>query len=123
MKMRLLSIFALALMIGPARFAVAQVSVIHCSSDDGGRHVCPAETRGGVQLTRQISGSACVQGSTWGYDARGLWVDRGCRAEFTDAAATEIDPLARDAALPLSDDGGRHVCPANTRGGVQLNRQ
>jgi hypothetical protein len=23
-----------------------------------------------------------VQGQTWGTDRRGVWVDRGCRAEF-----------------------------------------
>ena len=57
-------------------------STIRCSSDDGGRHYCDADTRSGVQLTRQISGSACVQNQTWGFDNRGIWVDRGCRAEF-----------------------------------------
>jgi hypothetical protein len=39
-------------------------------------------TRGGVRLSRQISGSACTQGSTWGYDGTRIWVDNGCRAEF-----------------------------------------
>jgi hypothetical protein len=55
---------------------------IRCSSDDGKRHYCNIDTRGGVQMTRQVSGSACIQGQTWGYDRRGVWVDRGCRAEF-----------------------------------------
>jgi hypothetical protein len=55
---------------------------ITCASDDGRRVYCEADTRGGVRLVRQISGSTCQEGSTWGYDARGIWVDRGCRAEF-----------------------------------------
>jgi hypothetical protein len=55
---------------------------IRCSSDDGKRHYCNIDTRSGVQMTRQVSGSACIQGQTWGYDRRGVWVDRGCRAEF-----------------------------------------
>ena len=55
---------------------------ITCSSDDGGRHYCTADTRRGVQLVNQRSGSPCQQGRTWGYDARGIWVDRGCRADF-----------------------------------------
>lgn len=38
-----------------------------------------------VQLIRQTSSSACVQGQTWGVDRRGLWVDRGCSGEFADA--------------------------------------
>lgn len=53
-----------------------------CSSDNGGRVFCEADTRDGVRLLRQISGSPCRQGETWGYDRRGVWVDRGCRAEF-----------------------------------------
>jgi hypothetical protein len=55
---------------------------ITCSSDNGSRVYCDADTRGGIQMVRQISGSPCRQGETWGYDSRGLWVDRGCRAEF-----------------------------------------
>ena len=35
-----------------------------------------------VILVRQLSDSRCVQGQTWGWDARGVWVDRGCRGEF-----------------------------------------
>jgi hypothetical protein len=55
---------------------------ITCSSDDGRRNYCQADTRRGVYLSRQISGSPCRQNQTWGYDGRGIWVDRGCRAEF-----------------------------------------
>src|SRR5206468_2724248 len=55
---------------------------IYCASDDGKRHYCNADTGGGVQLTNQRSGSACTQGQTWGWDRNGIWVDRGCRAEF-----------------------------------------
>jgi len=58
-------------------------SAITCSSNDGYRNYCTADTRGGVRLARQLSGSPCEEGSTWGYDSRGIWVDRGCRAEFT----------------------------------------
>src|SRR5260370_13177130 len=57
-------------------------SAITCSSNNGQRVYCNADTRGGVRLVRQISGSSCQQDSTWGYDSRGIWVDRGCRAEF-----------------------------------------
>src|SRR5438034_4528315 len=57
-------------------------SAITCSSNNGQRVYCDADTRGGVRMVRQISGSSCRQGTTWGYDSRGIWVDRGCRAEF-----------------------------------------
>src|ERR1700681_2638169 len=56
---------------------------ISCSSENGQRVYCDADTRGGVQLSRRLGRAACQQGSSWGYDRRGIWVDRGCRAEFT----------------------------------------
>jgi hypothetical protein len=51
-------------------------------SNNYGRKYCPADTRGGVRFIRQIGGSACNQGSNWGYDTHGVWVDNGCQAEF-----------------------------------------
>jgi DUF3011 family protein len=59
-----------------------QGSIISCSSDDGGRHYCPADTRGVVRLLKQRSDSSCLQGQSWGFDRRGIWVDHGCRADF-----------------------------------------
>ncbi len=56
--------------------------VVTCSSDDGRRNYCDANTSGGVRMVRQISGSRCEEGQTWGFTERGIWVDRGCRAEF-----------------------------------------
>jgi hypothetical protein len=56
--------------------------IVSCSSDDMHKHYCPADTRGGVQLVKQRSDSSCRQGRSWGYDRRGIWVDRGCRADF-----------------------------------------
>ncbi|MCB1826524.1 MAG: DUF3011 domain-containing protein [Candidatus Competibacteraceae bacterium] len=55
---------------------------LRCESDGDYRH-CRANTRNGVQLYRQLSKSACRYNDTWGYDRRGVWVDRGCRAEFS----------------------------------------
>jgi hypothetical protein len=57
-------------------------TIVTCASNDMRRNWCDIGGRRDVRLQRQISGSACVQGSTWGVDRRGLWVDRGCRAEF-----------------------------------------
>ena len=74
-----LGIIALIAMAAPK----ASAQSITCSSDNGKRNYCAVNTSGGVQMVRQRSGSPCVQGSTWGYDRRGIWVDRGCRADFT----------------------------------------
>ena len=60
----------------------AQDGRLTCSSNDGRYKYCRADTQNRVQLVRQISGSRCDQGYSWGFDYRGIWVDRGCRAEF-----------------------------------------
>lgn len=140
-RLSLLGLIGLAALTVAARPAIAQQQqdqVITCSSDDGGRHYCQADVRGGVSLGRQHSGSPCVQGSTWGYDRRGVWVDRGCRADFVIEAANGREGYGNNARRDddddnnrrqgrtvtcSSDDGHRHYCSADTRRGVQLTRQ
>ena len=56
---------------------------ISCNSDDMGRHSCSFDTRGGVRLLAQHSDATCTEGYSWGSDERGVWVDHGCRADFT----------------------------------------
>jgi Protein of unknown function (DUF3011) len=63
--------------------ASASAQTLTCSSDDMGRHFCRANTSNGVQMLRQRSGSPCTQGYSWGYDSGGIWVDHGCRADFS----------------------------------------
>ncbi len=55
---------------------------LRCESDGDYRH-CRADTRNGARLYRQLSRASCRYNDTWGYDRRGVWVDRGCRAEFS----------------------------------------
>jgi len=57
-------------------------NLFRCESIDGRTRECAANTRAGVQLVRQLSNTACVQGRTWGYSRDGIWVSQGCRAEF-----------------------------------------
>ena len=106
---------------------------VRCNSDDGDRHYCNASVSGGVQLSRQISGSPCVQGQTWGYDQRGIWVDKGCRAEFLVGGGGDNNNGGNynggnyngngQMVRCNSDDEDRHYCNANVSGGVQLSRQ
>jgi ribosomal protein L37AE/L43A len=58
------------------------VARVTCESQNEGMNRCAADTTYGVTLARQISSSTCVRGQTWGYDSTGIWVNRGCRAEF-----------------------------------------
>lgn len=36
----------------------------------------------GVRLVQQTSHAACVEGRSWGFDRAGIWVDKGCGAQF-----------------------------------------
>lgn len=119
---------------------------ITCASDDGNRHYCAADTRYGVRLVNQRSGTPCRQGYSWGYDRRGIWVDRGCRADFIVRIANGPGPgYPSGPGYPpgrpgypsgpggppsgggvitcSSDNGGRNYCSVNTRNGVRLVRQ
>lgn len=55
-----------------------------CESLDQQRNFCAIAVgaRGSVELTQQDSRAACVEGSSWGWQADGIWVDAGCRAQF-----------------------------------------
>mgnify|MGYP001045600451 CR=1 FL=1 len=66
------------LLVAPPAFA----RTVRCESRDYRHTYCPVPTYGDVQLRSERSRSACHYGRTWGYDHRGIWVDRGCRADF-----------------------------------------
>ena len=54
-----------------------------CESISYRYRFCNADTQGRANLVRELStGNLCRQGTGWGYDNRGIWVDRGCRGEF-----------------------------------------
>ena len=120
-----------------------------CASDDGRRHYCQADTSRGVRMLNQRSGSPCIQGDTWGYDRRGIWVDRGCRADFLVRAdvfqgggGPGVPPYPGDNRPPdtrppdngwsgpsngvircESNDMGRNFCRVAIRRGVRLIKQ
>jgi hypothetical protein len=104
---------------------------ITCSSDDGRRNWCDIGRARDVQLSRQISGSPCIQGRTWGIDGRGLWVDGGCRAEFVFSGGGGFGgggggypgPQQPQGITCSSDDGRRNWCDIGRGRDVQLSRQ
>jgi hypothetical protein len=53
---------------------------VRCESIKGRTQQCPIQGR--ARLVRQISGSPCIEGDTWGQARNGVWVTKGCRAEF-----------------------------------------
>jgi hypothetical protein len=64
------------------RYDGRRAAVIRCESQDHRTRMCRVDTRGGVRIVRQMSDAPCVRGRTWGTDRNGIWVTRGCRAQF-----------------------------------------
>jgi len=95
--------------------------MVYCASDAMERVWCPADARFGVHLIRQRSQATCIEGQTWGYGKRGIWADRGCRADFRVTG----DWKSKAAALIYcpSDYMQRNFCPIDTRDGVFIIRQ
>ena len=58
--------------------------VVSCGSPQYRYYFCQVDVgaRGRVMLQRQHSDSACVEGRTWGWNRAGIWVDKGCGAQF-----------------------------------------
>jgi len=56
---------------------------IFCESLDYRYRHCAIAGGRGVELVRQVSKTECRYGATWGHDRGGVWVDRGCAAEFS----------------------------------------
>jgi Protein of unknown function (DUF3011) len=96
---------------------------VTCSSNDGRRNWCDIGGQRDARLVRQISGSACIRDSTWGIDRRGLWVDRGCRAEFVVGRQGPPPPPPRQVVTCSSNDGRRNWCDIGGRRDVRLARQ
>lgn len=102
----------LSLLPPPASAATSLV----CSSVNGSYSYCRATTSHGVKLTQQLSSAPCIQGNTWGTDSNGIWVDRGCAAQFqisTGASAGEVAEAVIiggivGALLGGSHSGGNH---------------
>jgi hypothetical protein len=56
--------------------------LVRCESINSRSNFCRADTRGGVQIVRQLSRERCVRGRNWEVRRDGIVVDDGCRAEF-----------------------------------------
>jgi len=102
---------------------------IVCESRDWRRHYCAADTLGQITLGREFTReNRCVERRTWGYDSKGIWVDRGCRAEFqiADNSGTYRQRGPSQAMQTFtceSQSAKRTYCRADTRFGIRVLRQ
>ena len=58
--------------------------IVRCESNKDRRTYCDVRHAedANIEIDRQLSDTPCTEGFSWGRDRRGIWVDRGCRAEF-----------------------------------------
>ncbi len=101
---------------------------IRCESPNNRYRECPMDTRGGVQLTRQLSSTRCEEGRNWGQGRGGVWVDRGCRAEFASVRGGGWGNgggwSGNGQRLRCESDNGRtRTCAIPSRAEVRLVRQ
>lgn len=103
--------------------AAAQRTIVCESYRDRFNH-CSVDTRGGVRLIRRLSDAACISGRSWGTDRRGIWVSRGCRAEFVvGRSSRERGDWDRDRDRDWDRDRGRGDWNRSDRSGrVQAER-
>lgn len=106
--------------------AAIGAQTLRCESNDGRERHCPADTRGGVRMVRQLSRGACEEGRSWGVDRAGVWVGQGCRAEFVVGRGGSIyaDRIGAGGVVRCESTSGRsNLCGMDTRRGVELVRQ
>lgn len=107
----------------------ATTSRVRCESRDGRWQRCRLpEGKGEVTLLRQISRNACIRNNSWGVDDEGVWVARGCRAEFgreedSDAASASLSDTRTRVLRCESQGHGLYRCPIEIAGDVRLTRQ
>ncbi|MGY0559361.1 DUF3011 domain-containing protein [Luteimonas sp. A277] len=92
--------------------------VVRCVSRDNRRKYCAADTSNGMHMLRQLSSAECIQGSTWGYDLRGVWVVSGCGGEFIAAMEPQSGEGGAGAADADADAGpvGEQIVRCESRG-------
>lgn len=88
---------SLVLLAGPGLRPAEAAQSIRCESYDNRRNVCPNPGGGQVWLKRTLSQAACVQGQSWNYDRRNIWVSNGCRGEFAVGSSSSSSSGAGEA--------------------------
>lgn len=130
---------------GPAD-SLRNTARLRCESKNARYQLCQVAVRGNVRLVREHSRADCLEGRSWGWSAAGIWVDHGCRGEFTYTPRMaggyghgRDDRRGRDdrdggswgsggrggrGELRCESNRGRTVfCPAPVRGNVVLAKQ
>lgn len=55
---------------------------VYCASPYRRNHKCKIKIRGKVRLIHEFSSHACHFGKSWGFNRKGIWVNKGCTGLF-----------------------------------------
>lgn len=118
-------LLAAASLFAAAPAVQADSGLLTCESRGYQYQYCNANTQGRVIMLRELStGNLCHQGRGWGYDNNGIWVDKGCRAEFSFGRDDGGGGWGRSGTLTCNSNGYRYnYCNADTQGRVSLVRE
>jgi len=97
----LVSAFFLCLFT-PAKAAAQdrQGQTFTCESRHNRFQSCPIpDSRAEIVLVEEFGRARCIRGETWGNDANGIWVDRGCRDRF------QVNPRRDEGGPPWWNSG------------------
>ncbi|HEY2344902.1 MAG TPA: DUF3011 domain-containing protein [Xanthomonadaceae bacterium] len=101
---------------GSGNYVNGNGQVVHCVSTESGRTYC-----GKPHMHYVIAGpapTACVEGSTWGVDDRGVWVTGGCVADFNATPARTTKRVTTTTTTTTETTGGLVHCIAGDNGRV-----
>jgi hypothetical protein len=63
--------------------AIAFAERMRCASEDYRYTFCRTDREPrDVRIVRRFSKRPCIEGRSWGYNRRGIWVNHGCDADF-----------------------------------------
>lgn len=72
---------------------------VTCESTDQQQVSCDLNTRGNVEIVRQLSRTRCEEGKNWGLSRHSVWVNGGCRAVFRNTSRMSYSAPTGDSAL------------------------
>lgn len=72
---------------------------VTCESTGQQQVSCDLNTRGNVEIVRQLSRTRCEEGKNWGLSRHSVWVNGGCRAVFRNVSKVAYSAPAGDTAL------------------------
>lgn len=97
--------------------------LISCAGEGDEPVYCVRVSRVSAELVRQRGESRCKEGKNWGLDPEGLWVTKGCAADFLVKQKMLVDSNSLETVNLIecaSVDGKRNFCQADARGGAVL---